>query len=206
MYREEQEDTKTYKVVVNHEEQYSIWPSERANPLGWNDAGLQGTKVECLAYIKNVWTDMRPLSLRKKMEEDEKTRSRMSVENSSGQDDATHEANEETLVERLASGEHPVEVGLRPAKTVKVFKDCLDRNYVHIRFTDTRGGTELGFQVDRSASDLSLADFENQRGSVHLEGELTLDYVRVRCIAEIDVATLSGRGHLRVLGDARPAK
>jgi MbtH protein len=67
-----EEDTTIYKVVVNHEEQYSIWPADRENALGWNDAGKQGTKAECLAYIKEVWTDMRPLSLRKKMQEMEK--------------------------------------------------------------------------------------------------------------------------------------
>jgi MbtH protein len=66
---EEQEDNTIYKVVVNHEEQYSIWPAERENPLGWKDVGQVGPKAECLAYIKEVWTDMRPLSLRKKMEE-----------------------------------------------------------------------------------------------------------------------------------------
>ena len=69
MSREELEDNTIYKVVVNHEEQYSIWPADRENPLGWNDAGKQGTKAECLAHIKEVWTDMRPLSLRKQMEE-----------------------------------------------------------------------------------------------------------------------------------------
>ena len=69
MSRNESEDDRVYKVVVNHEEQYSIWPAERENALGWNDAGKSGLKPECLAYIKEVWTDMRPLSLRKKMEE-----------------------------------------------------------------------------------------------------------------------------------------
>ena len=69
MNSEEQEDTTIYKVVVNHEEQYSIWPADRENPLGWRDAGKSGLKEECLAYVKEVWTDMRPLSLRKKMEE-----------------------------------------------------------------------------------------------------------------------------------------
>jgi MbtH protein len=58
-----------YKVVINSEEQYSIWPANRENALGWSDVGITGTKEECLAYIKEVWTDMRPLSLRKKMEE-----------------------------------------------------------------------------------------------------------------------------------------
>ncbi len=69
---EEKEDTTIYKVVVNHEEQYSIWPVDRENALGWRDAGKSGHKAECLAYIKEVWTDMRPLSLRKKMEEVQK--------------------------------------------------------------------------------------------------------------------------------------
>jgi MbtH protein len=63
------EDTTTYKVVVNHEEQYSIWPSHRQNPPGWKDAGKIGPKAECLSFIKEVWTDMRPLSLRKQMEQ-----------------------------------------------------------------------------------------------------------------------------------------
>ena len=58
-----------YKVVVNHEEQYSIWPADRENPLGWDDAGRTGTKDECTEYIREVWTDMRPLSLRRQMEE-----------------------------------------------------------------------------------------------------------------------------------------
>jgi MbtH protein len=63
----DQEDATIYKVVVNHEQQYSIYPAERANPLGWNDAGKIGPKSECLDYIKEVWTDMRPLSLRLRM-------------------------------------------------------------------------------------------------------------------------------------------
>lgn len=63
------EDTTIYKVVVNDEEQYSIWPDYRELPLGWRAAGKSGRKQECLDYIKDVWTDMRPLSLRKKMDE-----------------------------------------------------------------------------------------------------------------------------------------
>ena len=66
---DEKEDLTSYKVVVNHEEQYSIWPADRYNPLGWTDAGKSGTKAECLAFIKEVWTDMRPLSVRRLMEE-----------------------------------------------------------------------------------------------------------------------------------------
>lgn len=53
-----------FTVVINHEEQYSIWPAELSIPLGWKIVGLPGSKEACLAYINEVWTDMRPLSLR----------------------------------------------------------------------------------------------------------------------------------------------
>jgi MbtH protein len=58
------DEMKLYKVVVNDEEQYSIWFADRENPPGWSDEGKEGPKEACLAYIDEVWTDMRPLSLR----------------------------------------------------------------------------------------------------------------------------------------------
>lgn len=61
-------DNTTYRVVVNHEEQYSIWPSDMALPSGWSDVGKAGTMPECLGYIDEVWTDMRPLSVRRRLE------------------------------------------------------------------------------------------------------------------------------------------
>ncbi|MBP6849272.1 MAG: MbtH family NRPS accessory protein [Kofleriaceae bacterium] len=64
------EDGQLYVVVINHEEQYSIWPNDRELPLGWKADGTSGTKAECLAYIQSVWTDMRPLSLRHKRVEE----------------------------------------------------------------------------------------------------------------------------------------
>jgi MbtH protein len=57
-----------FRVVINHEEQYSIWPEYRDIPNGWREVGKRGSKSDCLAYIDEVWTDMRPLSLRKHME------------------------------------------------------------------------------------------------------------------------------------------
>lgn len=69
MARDEQEDTRIYKVLINHEEQYSLWFADRENPSGWRDVGKNGLKGECLAHIKEIWTDMRPLKLRKQMEE-----------------------------------------------------------------------------------------------------------------------------------------
>jgi uncharacterized protein YbdZ (MbtH family) len=186
----DQEDITIYKVVVNHEEQYSIWPEYKENPLGWKDVGKNGPKAECLAHIKEVWTDMRPLSLRKKMEE---------MANNPPPQPPPPDPNkqrEKSLVDKLCEGEHRVEAGLRPEKTVKLFKEAIDRNYVHIKFTDTRGGTELGVRLDRDRCDFSQADFENGAGSVHIEGGLTLDYVKVRCIANIALNTLEGRGSL----------
>ena len=61
-------DDRMYVVVVNHEEQYSIWPDGREIPAGWREVGKKGLKEECLAYINEVWTDMRPLSLTKRLE------------------------------------------------------------------------------------------------------------------------------------------
>jgi MbtH protein len=66
---EDHEDDRLYKVVRNDEEQYSIWPADETNPNGWYDVGKTGPKSECLAHIKEVWTDMRPRSLRDRMAE-----------------------------------------------------------------------------------------------------------------------------------------
>jgi uncharacterized protein YbdZ (MbtH family) len=190
LYDPDKEDTTIYEVVVNHEEQYSIWPDYKETPLGWKSVGKSGPKAECLAYIKEVWTDMRPLSLRKKME---------AISRNPPPPPPPPDPNrprEKSLVERLCEGDHPVEAGLRPEKTAKAFKDRIDMGYVHIKFTETKGGTELGVSLDRGALDFSHADFENRTGTVHLEGELTLDYVKVRCIADINLQTLKGEGHL----------
>jgi len=64
----EEDESLIYNVVVNHEEQYSIWPEYKEIPKGWRAVGKTGLKADCLAYIKEVWTDMRPLSLRKQMD------------------------------------------------------------------------------------------------------------------------------------------
>ena len=56
-------DADKYKVVINHEEQYSIWPADRVPARGWRDAGKVGTRQDCLAHIEEVWTDRRPRNL-----------------------------------------------------------------------------------------------------------------------------------------------
>ena len=68
----EDKDDDLYRVVVNDEEQYSIWPLDKENAPGWKDEGKTGTKAECLAHIKEVWTDMRPKSLREKMDREKR--------------------------------------------------------------------------------------------------------------------------------------
>ena len=149
----DRDDNTSYRVVVNHEEQYSISPAYKANPAGWRDAGKTGPKEECLAYIKEIWTDMRPLSLRKKMEEFAK--------NPPASVPLPHaNATNQSLIERLGEGDHAVEVSLRPERTFKLFKEAIDRDYVHVKFTQTKGGTEMGFPLDRANSDFSKANFE----------------------------------------------
>ncbi|HZR59053.1 MAG TPA: MbtH family NRPS accessory protein [Terriglobales bacterium] len=193
----DKQDTMTYKVVVNHEEQYSIWLDYKEIPAGWRSAGKVGPKEECLAYIKEIWTDMRPLSLRKKME----TLANDPEPIASNSDSNTFQ--EESLVDRLCEGEHPVEVSCRPQKTIDRFAQAIDLNYLHIKFPQTRGGTELGVSLDRNASDFSTADFKMGKGTAHVEGDLTLDYVKLRCIADIELSTLSGKGRLvKVAGAA----
>jgi MbtH protein len=62
---------RAYRVVVNDEEQFSVWPVGRENPAGWTDEGMTGSRAECLQHIGEVWTDLRPLSLRRRIVQDE---------------------------------------------------------------------------------------------------------------------------------------
>jgi len=132
------------------------------------------------------------------MEEMEKKRPELEAEQAKLIEEAKKKPKNprDDLVKFLSEGNHPVEAGLRHEKTVKFFKEAIDRGFVHVKFTDTRGGTELGFSLDIGASDIDSADYESETGKVHLEGNLVLDYVTVRCIADIDLETLTGQGHL----------
>jgi len=190
---QDQEDTTLYKVVMNQEEQYSIWPADRDNPSGWFDVGKTGLKAECLGYIQEVWTDMRPLSLRQKMAEQARQPLTPVPPPPPASPDAAPVM--DALVQRLSNGEHPV-LASRADGSVKALQHSIERGYVHIKFTATQGGTELGVRLDKTMTDLSQADFDTATGTVSLVGNLTLNYVKVRCIAEIDLATLQGTGHL----------
>jgi uncharacterized protein YbdZ (MbtH family) len=186
------EREEVYNVVVNDEGQYSIW-SDDLNleiPKGWRPVGKSGPKADCLSYIQDVWTDMRPLSLQKAMAE---------AERSSPPIDVTKNASMSagpSLVERLTQGDHPVEAVVRTAKGIAAFKECIDRGYAHIRFTDTKGGTELKVSLERTLCDLTKGNFQDSTGTIRLAGKLTLDFVKVRCEADLDLRTLTGQGRL----------
>lgn len=99
------------------------------------------------------------------------------------------------LTERLTVDQPIVMGGADP--TAEELRDRTgEMGYVLVRFTETRGGTELGFPLDRDATDVSGADFDNGTGTVHVEGNLILNDDPVRCIANIDLATLRGTGRL----------
>ena len=101
------------------------------------------------------------------------------------------------LVQRLSEGDHPIVANRY--KSAQELKQAIDRGYVLLKFTDTRGGTELGVRLDNAAINLSGANFGQSTGTVHLAGNLTLNYVQVRQVADVDLATLGGTGHLEIL-------
>jgi|SRR5579859_1422733 len=100
------------------------------------------------------------------------------------------------LTERLANGDHPVTVGGPQPSVEELRRRLAEVGYVSIKFTATRGGTDLPIRLDRDASDLSAADFDQASGTVHIEGTLVLNDDPVRCVADIDLSTLDGTGHL----------
>lgn len=104
------------------------------------------------------------------------------------------------LVSRLSQGDHPVEVTIRPEKTASALKKRIDEHkFVHIKFTDTQGGTELGVTLDSDESSWTAGDFAGAVGHIKLVGRLKLNYVPVKCVADIDLSTLTGIGHLEIL-------
>ena len=109
------------------------------------------------------------------------------------------------LVERLTK-EQPIEASLRPEPTVEAFKEAIDRGYVHCKFINTKGGTDLGIRMDEEASDLEQADVEKETGSVKIVGTLILDYVRVRFHGTIELPDLTGAGYLEVLEEVSPGQ
>lgn len=192
---EHQDDDTAYSVVVNHEEQYSLWPSHREVPLGWTATGRSGCKDECLAFIETAWSDMRPLTLRRQLEA-------VRRDDVPGGPPLTEASS--SLVARLATGRHPVEAASPPEGSATPLDEAVACRYVPIRFTDTRGGTLFRLRLDKAASRLLSVDLNQGTRAVHLEGELTLNRTRVRCVVDLDTTTLRGEGHLVPIPDPSP--
>jgi uncharacterized protein YbdZ (MbtH family) len=185
MNQDEQEDRTIYKVVLNHEEQYSIWPAERENPAGWRDDGKIGLKQECLAYIDEVWTDMRPLSLRQQMAED------------------ARRINE--TVYPFTQEPHPVTIDWSPEATVADIKDGIEHGFIPIAFVEAPDLPGVGIMIDHEATDLSGANWATAQGSIRLEGQGTIYAVgKVRVVADINLSTRTGRGQISILEPATP--
>ena len=191
MSSNEQPSGERYQVVVNHEEQYSIWPEDREPPAGWRAEGFAGAKEACLDHIEQVWTDMRPKSLRDKL-----AAGLLETEVLPPPADEP----DDSLLQRLATGSHPVVVAgvgdRAQAESVERFRQRMDRGHVSVLFTETRGGTELTLRFDPGSVDRSGCDFAGRSGSLALAGELNLDGVDVRCEVELSLAELAGTGRL----------
>jgi MbtH protein len=161
----------TWIVVVNDEEQYSIWPDGRPLPFGWRPAGCQGLRSDCLAWIERVWTDMRPRSLRERMAADA---AHMPLP--LGEAEAPIEP---TLIDRLCVGEHRAQLELFDG----TLDERLDGGLLHICFLETRGRTTVGVEVERC---------DVTHGTLDLDGTLTLDFVPLHCRGRFDMTTLEG--------------
>jgi len=106
------------------------------------------------------------------------------------------------LAQRLSQGTHTITYRPKRDDARAELRDAIEREYVHVLFTGTRGGTELGFRPDPARSDLSGANWDAGEGSIHLEGELSLDGVPVRCVADLDLGAMEGTGRLEILDAA----
>lgn len=176
-----------YVVVINHEEQYSIWPETRDMPPGWNATGVAGTKAECLAHIDEVWTDMRPRSLREQMANPGRAPAPIPIPDGP------------SVVEVLSRGDHHVEIVGLGQDPLRRLRERIELGHVMVRFPETRGGTELGIRFDPKALDLTGCDLEGAKGMLVLQGNIILDGTRVCVHAKIEVAKMVGRGWLEIL-------
>jgi MbtH protein len=166
-----------FRVLVNDEEQYSLWPADLNVPGGWTDTGVRASKQECDRYLESVWTDQRPRSLRAALD-DLPPR---------GTADAPPP---DDLTRRLATWQ-PVEVGGPDRTPAGVRARLEEAGTLFVRFSRTRGGTDLAVRLDPAASDVRWTE-----ATAHVEGTLILNGHRVRCVADLDLTTLRGTGRL----------
>lgn len=178
------EPSDIHYVVVNDELQYSIWPTPTP-PAGWTIVGPAGTRDACLDRIEQLWTDMRPLSLREFM-------AAQADGGSIAQTEAPLEDGPD-LVSRLGV-EQELELELFGAPSLELLRERIEHGVVHIRFPGTRGATLLAVELDadskRRAATGALA------GVLELVATLQLDFVDLQLKAQVEIETLRGRGQL----------
>lgn len=161
-----------WNVVVNDEEQYSIWPCERELPPGWREAGFRGLRTACLEWIEREWTDMRPRSLRERMAAD------AAKPPETPQEPARPAG--PSLVDRLCAQEQSAYLELYGG-TLAI---RLEQGLVHVCLPDTRGGTTLG---------VSLVNHQVTGESIQFLGTLSLDFVTLRCHGQFDLSSNKGQ-------------
>jgi len=105
------------------------------------------------------------------------------------------------LVKRLSENKHKVVIGHRDEPYEEI-KKRIEDGYVYIKFTQTKGGTELGVNVDNHLTHVEEADFETGKGTLHVAGTCDLNFQKVRCIADIDLETRQGIGYLELLDES----
>lgn len=102
------------------------------------------------------------------------------------------------LVKRLSEGKHEVIIGHRDEPYDEI-KQRIEDGYIHVKFTQTKGGTELGINVDLDKTNVGDVNFSKGEGSLHIEGTTNLNYNEVRCISDIDLKTRKGEGYLEII-------
>jgi len=190
MTNEATEDTNEYVVVLNDEEQYSIWRADRPLPPGWRGDGTKGRKAECLAHIGKVWTDMRPLSVRRA--------AAAPLDPSVVPEPTTPRGGKNDLVARLEASQ-PIVFAGRSEATREELGAQVERGRVFVRFEKT--GTDLGIRLSATAHAAARHILASNGESIAIEGELILNYNRVRFIGALELATLRGTGKLEYLGE-----
>jgi MbtH protein len=177
------EDTgEVFYVVVNHEEQYSIWPSPEP-PAGWSVVGAPGSRDACLERIETLWTDMRPRSLRELMAAAPEPEPEPSAEPEPGPD----------LVTRLCRDQE-VELELFGPASNELLRERLEQGVIHLRFPATRGETLLAIELDPATRELAAK--LDELDELELCGSLQLDFVDLECRARVEPSSGRGRAAL----------
>jgi len=196
-----------YKVVVNEEQQYSIWPTWKPDPPGWTDEGTKGPKQKCLDHIEKIWTDMRPLSLRKWMEANSMPLTSENVKITlptvtDTSKDHFHAAKPPNELVRKLMNEQPVQIirYLEEGKpSIEKLRRAVETGYILVKFTETKGGTELGCNVKNDNPKCSIQWKENSQ--LTFSGRLKLDFTPILVHATIDCTTFQGTGRVEVTED-----